>query len=113
VNENAPSYYGAYTFLEKWSSRDLTDAANAVAQLVDSPAWRALTRVFDEREAKILNQLVVTPQLEPMAMEGLRSMVNGLRQARDAPASVLEAYRRQQAELARKRGDDGDDRESG
>jgi hypothetical protein len=104
VNEAPSQSYGAYApLLERWSTEELTDAEAIVEQLVDSPAWTLLLRVLDERERKVVNQLVVTPQLEAMQMEGLRSMVNGIRQLRVIPEAIVEATRRRRETLERER----------
>lgn len=101
-----PPGYAAYTnLLGKWDSNQLYTAAKDVAVLRDSPGWEVLQQLLSQREARLLDELVNGPILTEAKYASQTSMVSGIRQSRDAAASLIyaahERERTEQAEAER------------
>lgn len=97
MNEPRAPRYGAYDFLEKWTLQELTDAESLAQGLRDSAVWDLVRRVLQERETKIVNTLLYTPNANPVQLERWRAQAAEVRQYEFLPDAIIEASKRKQA----------------
>lgn len=94
MEKSAPPRYGAYDFLEKWTLQELGDAESLAQGLRDSGAWGLVTRVLEEREAKIVDRILFAPNANPVQLERWRAEAAEIRTFAYLPAAIVEASKR-------------------
>lgn len=90
-----PQEYGAYASLigRQWTSREVREIADEIADLNTHPGFNRLLGLLDDRERMLVDRLVhERPDAEGVrATDQVIGMISGLRQLKQAADSILYA----------------------